>query len=188
MNTLYPIFLKPDNLKFLIIGGGFVGAEKLGFLLKSSPEAVVTVVSEEFKPVFLEIKGKNVTLIERSFRESDLGGHDIIIAATNIRSINVGIRHLAKKMNKLVNVADTPDLCDFYLGGIVTKGNIKIAISTNGRSPTLAKRLREMLEEIIPDKINELADNLYEHRKTLKMEFEEKVNYLNELTKKMKLK
>ena len=82
----------------------------------------------------------------------------------------------------MVNVADTPDLCDFYLGGIVTKGNVKIAISTNGKSPTTAKRLRQLLEEVIPEDINELVENINKYRETLKGDFEYKVETLNKLT------
>ena len=82
-----------------------------------------------------------------------------------------------------MNIADTPDLCDFYLGGIVTKGNVKIAISTNGKSPTMAKRLRQFFEELIPDDVDDLVINLNQYRKTLKTNFKHKVNVLNELTK-----
>ena len=186
MNPLYPIFLKPKNVNFLIIGGGFVAAEKLGFLIKSSPESMVKVVGTEFRPILLELKGdNNVIFIERPFEESDLIGNDIIIAATNNRETNIWIRELAKKHGKLINVADTPDLCDFYLGGIVNKGNLKIAISTNGKSPTLAKRIRQLLEDVLPEEIDDLAENLHEYRKTLKMDFEGKVAHLNELIKNM---
>ena len=71
----------------------------------------------------------------------------------------------------MVNVADTPDLCDFYMGGIVTKGNLKIAISTNGKSPTVAKRLRQWLEAVLPDEIDDLLETLRRYRKTLKRRF-----------------
>jgi len=81
-----------------------------------------------------------------------------------------------------VNVADTPDLCDFYLGGIVTKGNLKIAISTNGKSPTAAKRLRQLLEEVLPEEIDDLLDNLNAYRDTLKGDSEYKVKAMNEIT------
>jgi siroheme synthase-like protein len=79
-------------------------------------------------------------------------------------------------------VADTPDLCDFYLGSIVQKGDLKIAISTNGKSPTLAKRIKEFLNEIIPDDIQQLLDNLQTYRNTLKGDFQDKVKELNDLT------
>jgi len=82
----------------------------------------------------------------------------------------------------LINVADTPELCDFYLGSIVTKGDLKIAISTNGKSPTLSKRIREFFEAILPENIDELILNLHDYRNTLKGNFEEKVNKLNEIT------
>jgi len=81
-----------------------------------------------------------------------------------------------------VNVADNPPFCDFYMGGIVTKGNVKIAISTNGQSPTTAKRLRQFFEDVIPDNVDDLVKNLNSYRKTIKGNFEEKVSTLNRIT------
>jgi len=69
------------------------------------------------------------------------------------------------------------------MGGIVTKGNVKIAISTNGKSPTTAKRLRQFFEDVIPENIDDLVQNLNEYRKTIKGNFEERVEKLNEFTK-----
>jgi len=69
------------------------------------------------------------------------------------------------------------------MGGIVTKGNVKIAISTNGKSPTTAKRLRQFFEDVLPDNIDDLVQNLNEYRKTIKGDFEKKVEVLNEFTK-----
>ena len=103
----------------------------------------------------------------------------------NNLEINKQIYADCKANNIIVNVADTPSLCDFYLGGIVTKGNIKIAISTNGKSPTLAKRLRQFFEEVIPENIDELAENLNKFRKTIKGDFSDKVNQLNKLTERL---
>jgi len=71
------------------------------------------------------------------------------------------------------------------MGGIVTKGNVKIAISTNGKSPTAAKRLRQFFEEVLPENMNELVENLNAYRKTIKGDFEEKVNKMNDITKEM---
>ena len=99
--------------------------------------------------------------------------------------VNLQVRKEAKLRNILVNVADNPPYCDFYMGGIVSKGNLKIAISTNGKSPTLAKRLRQLFEEVIPETTDELLENLNTYRKTLKGDFEEKVDKLNELTRDM---
>lgn len=184
MNQLYPIFLKVHQLNVLLVGGGFVGTEKLSFLLKSSPNAQVTAVSKAFNEEFLEVaeNAPNVTLIHDAYHEKYLGAKHMVIAATNFPEINRQIHNEAKERYILVNVADTPELCDFYLGGIVTKGNLKIAISTNGKSPTTAKRLRQMLEEVLPEEIDDLLENLNAYRDTLKGDFEYKVKAMNEIT------
>ena len=71
------------------------------------------------------------------------------------------------------------------MGGIVTKGNVKVAISTNGKSPTTAKRLRQFFEDVIPEDVDDLVKNLNEYRKTIKGDFEQKVETLNEVTKRL---
>jgi precorrin-2 dehydrogenase/sirohydrochlorin ferrochelatase len=109
----------------------------------------------------------------------------MVIATTDNVDVNIQVYKDCKAQHKLVNVADNPPYCDFYMGGIVTKGNIKIAISTNGKSPTLAKRLRQFFEEVIPDNIDELAENLNTFRKTIKGDFSNKVTVLNKLTEKL---
>jgi len=108
-----------------------------------------------------------------------------VIATTDDLEVNIQVYNDCKKENILVNLADNPPYCDFYMGGIVTKGNVKIAISTNGKSPTTAKRLRQFFEEVIPENINDLVQNLNTYRKTIKGDFEDKVNKLNELTQEM---
>jgi len=184
MNELYPIFLKTHQLSILVVGGGYVGLEKLTFLLKSSPNSEVTLVSTDYIPeVMAIIKEKNLDYKVKPYDESDLDGHLIVIGATNDEAVNEQIYHNAKARNLLVNIADNPPLCDFYMGGIVTKGNLKLGISTNGKSPTMAKRLRQFFEEVLPETIDELLGNVYEYRKYLTGDFEEKVEHLNELTK-----
>jgi precorrin-2 dehydrogenase/sirohydrochlorin ferrochelatase len=190
MNTLYPIFLKTENFNILIVGGGFVGTEKLSFILKNSPNANITVVAKEISD---EIKSMvngqlSIVLTEKPFEKSDLENKQLAIAATADKELNKAIYRAAKEKNILINVADTPELCDFYLGSIVTKGDLKIAISTNGKSPTLSKRIREFFEDILPENINDLILNLNDYRKTLKGNFEEKVDALNEITKSFKKK
>lgn len=184
MNTLYPIFLKTENFHILIVGGGFVGTEKLSFILKNSPNANITVVAKEISS---EIKSQvsnliSVCLLQKAFEATDLENKQIVIAATADKALNESIYHAAKAKNILINVADTPELCDFYLGSIVSKGDLKIAISTNGKSPTLSKRIREFFEDVLPENIDELILNLNKYRNTLKGNFEEKVNILNEIT------
>jgi len=185
-NELYPVFLKVDTLHVLIVGGGNVALEKLTFLLKSSPGARVTMVAKKFIPQVVELaKDHHVKMISAAYQPSDLKKKQIVIATTDDLEVNIQVYNDCKKENILVNLADNPPYCDFYMGGIVTKGNVKIAISTNGKSPTTAKRLRQFFEEVIPENINDLVQNLNTYRKTIKGDFEDKVNKLNELTQEM---
>ena len=183
-NNLYPIFLKAKALHVLIIGGGNVAEEKLHFLLKSSPDAHVTIVSPMFRDGTLALATAfDVELIQEKYNKSFLEGKHLVIATTDVPEINVAVYNACKARHILVNVADNPPYCDFYMGGIVTKGHVKIAISTNGQSPTTAKRLRQFFEDVIPDDVDDLVQNLNEFRKTIKGDFEHKVQTLNEFTK-----
>jgi precorrin-2 dehydrogenase/sirohydrochlorin ferrochelatase len=185
-NNLYPIFLKTANLHVLIVGGGFVAEEKLTFLTKSSPDAKVTMVSPMFRKATRELaENYDVELIVDTYDEKYLKGNHVVVATTDIPEVNEKVYHDCRALDKLVNVADNPPYCDFYMGGIVTKGNVKIAISTNGKSPTTAKRLRQFFEEVIPEDINKMVQNLNEYRKTIKGDFEEKVDKMNEITSKL---
>ncbi|UCE92540.1 MAG: bifunctional precorrin-2 dehydrogenase/sirohydrochlorin ferrochelatase [Flavobacteriaceae bacterium] len=185
-NELYPVFLKVASLHVLIVGGGNVGLEKLTFLLKSSPSAKVTMVSKDYIPEVITLaEGHEVELIKSSYNKRYLKGKQIVIATTDNLEVNLEVHRDCKEANILVNLADNPKYCDFYMGGIVTKGNVKIAISTNGKSPTAAKRLRQFFEEILPENINDLVENLNAYRKTIKGDFEDKVSKLNDLTKEM---
>jgi len=183
MNELYPIFLKAHTLKILIVGGGFVGLEKLSFLLKSSPNATVSLISIDYNDEILQLISKHKLSYKRkAYETSDLDGYTIVIGATNFPAVNEQIYYDAKAANTLVNIADNPPFCDFYMGGIVTKGNLKLAISTNGKSPTMAKRLRQFFEATLPDNIDTLLKNLHTYRKFLKGDFEYKVDHLNQVT------
>ena len=183
-NNLYPIFLKAKALHVLIIGGGNVAEEKLHFLLKSSPDAKVTIVSPMFREGTLALANAfDVELIHDTYNNSYLKGKHLVIATTDIPEVNVEVYNDCKARHILVNVADNPPYCDFYMGGIVTKGHVKIAISTNGQSPTTAKRLRQFFEDVIPENVDDLVQNLNEFRKTIKGDFEQKVQTLNEFTK-----
>ena len=183
-NNLYPIFLKLHTLRMLLVGAGEVGYEKLSFILKSSPGAQITVVaprvSEEVRELIAQSEA--VRLLERPFLSDDLKGRDLVIAATDRPEINAYVRTEARKRGILVNVADTPELCDFYLGAIVTRGNLKVAISTNGQAPTFAKRFRQLLEAMLPEETSDLLGHLKAVRDRLTGDFASKVRQLNDLT------
>ena len=227
VNQLYPAFFRLDRLQLLVVGAGAVGEEKLRFILKSSPNASVTVVApwmgEELKQLLDEydeaaraqVRGKDeeareearrqprsagtdssvgrmdwqtpaggsVVWLAREFHPDDVLQADLVVAATDIRAVNHAVHAAAKAARRLCNIADTPELCDFYLGSIVTRGPLKVAISTNGQSPTFAKRFRQWLEaELPPLETTDLLDNLKVFRDRLTGNFAAKVRQLNAVT------
>jgi siroheme synthase-like protein len=183
-NPLFPVFLKLNELHTVLIGAGNVGLEKLNAILHNSPDARVTVIAlsilQEVHLLAAEYKG--VKIIQKSFTDSDLNNADLVIAATNDSELNNFVRQSAHERKLLINVADKPDLCDFYLSSIVQKGDLKIAISTNGKSPTIAKRLKEVLNEGLPDELDNTLQQMSELRNSLNGDFAYKVRKLNEVT------
>lgn len=183
-NTLYPIFLKLERLSLLIIGGGKIALEKLESILGNSPNTFIKLVAKEIIPEIRSLQSRfpNLTLYERAYNIYDFKDVDLAVIAVNDIVLAGQIRNLAYQQKVLVNVADKPDLCDFYLGSIVKKGSLKIAISTNGKSPTIAKRLRETFTEIIPDEMDDVLENMQNIRNQLKGDFNYKVKELNRVT------
>jgi hypothetical protein len=183
-NSLFPIFLKLEKLKVLIIGGGNVALEKLNAILENSPETEITIVAPEILSAIEQFAAQqpNVKIKKKVFFPGDLFNTDIVIAATADKELNKIIKDEARKREILINVVDTPELCDFYLGSIVNKGDLKIAVSTNGKSPTFARRLKEILNDAIPNETQLVLDNLEVVRKKLNGNFSEKIKRLNEIT------
>ncbi|PWN71482.1 ABC transporter permease [Chryseobacterium phosphatilyticum] len=183
-NSLYPIFLKLETLSLLIIGGGKVSLEKLESVLGNSPETPIKLVAKQIIPEVRSLQNQypNIILHERPYEDHDFNDADLAIIAVNDLALAGQIRDHAHQKDVLVNIADKPELCDFYLGSIVKKGNLKIAISTNGKSPTIAKRLRETFTEIIPDEMDDVLDNMQNIRNQLKGDFNDKVKELNKIT------
>ena len=173
INHLFPVFLKLEELEVLLVGAGAVGLEKLQAILHNAPATRIQVVAEVISEPVKTLAGSNpsVSLVEKMFDPNDLLGKDLVFVAVNNKETSMMICEAARERKLLVNVADTPGLCDFYLGSIVQKGSVKIAISTNGKSPTMAKRLKEILQLAIPMEINVAVDNLDKIRSRLNGNF-----------------
>jgi siroheme synthase-like protein len=184
MNKLYPIFVKLEQLDVLLVGGGNIGLEKLTSILNNSPQVKLTIVADRILPEMWEMASNSsrIRIFPRKFEMQDILGKDLVFLATDDRSLHEKIRAEARKRKILLNVADTPDLCDFYLGSIVQKGDLKIAVSTNGKSPTIAKRIKEYLNDIIPEGIQDTLDQMSRVRNTIRGDFHEKVKILNRIT------
>ena len=147
----YPVFLDMKDRKVLVVGGGFVALQKIKTLLDSG--VIVKVITKEL--IAEDIKELPVSLEIREYNENDMIGVSIVIAATNSHEVNTKIFEHSKKYNVLLNAVDDKDNCDFILGAIVNKGDITVTISTAGKSPIVAKKIR--------DKVNEMLNINYEN-------------------------
>jgi siroheme synthase-like protein len=183
-NPLFPVFLKLHSLHLLVIGGGKVGKEKLDAILANSPRSRIRLVAKEFsREVLTKVAPySNVDVIEAAFNPSHLENIDVVICAIDDPTVSEEIRVITRKAGILSNFADKPGLCDFYLGSVVQKGHVKIGISTNGKSPTLAKRLKEIIDTSLPDELNDIVGNLSAIRSTVEGDIEAKIKVLNEAT------
>ena len=183
-NNLFPIFLKLEELKLLIVGAGEIGYEKLNTVLTNSPNTRIRIVAREIKNEVedLAFQHPNIQIIQSEYNKHFLDECDLVIAAVNDIKLATRITIDAKQKGKLINAADKPSLCDFYLGSVISKGDIKIAISTNGKSPTLARRLKEFFNEALPNEIETALSNLHTIRNNITSDFKERVKKLNEIT------
>jgi precorrin-2 dehydrogenase/sirohydrochlorin ferrochelatase len=141
----YPIFLDIRNKKCVIVGGGDVAARKAERLLDCG--AKVFVISPKLMPALAELKEKNViTHIAAQYSGDSIDGAALIIGATDDEKTNAAISLDARNKGISVNIVDDPKRCDFILPALVQRGDLAIAIGTGGKSPALARHLREELE------------------------------------------
>ena len=142
----YPVSLDIKDRKCLVVGGGRVGTRKVVTLLDCG--AKVTVVSPHVRGNLIELADRGlITLEKRPYRKTDLDGKFLVIGTTDSEKLNRQISMDAEKLNMLCNIADRPEVCNFILPSIVNRGDLTISISTSGKSPALAKKLRVELEE-----------------------------------------
>jgi len=183
-NHLFPAFLKLENMKVLVVGGMMIAEEKLLAILKNSPQTSVMIVADQFSKEVLDLVKNNTNIQHqvKRFEPSDVDGYDVVFGATSLREFNTTVRIAAKDRGKLVNIADMPDLCDFYLSSVVQKGDLKIAISSNGKSPMLTIRFREYFEKLLPDDVQSILDNLQSIRANMEGDFNDKLEELKKIT------
>jgi precorrin-2 dehydrogenase/sirohydrochlorin ferrochelatase len=180
---MFPIFLKLEGRRCLVVGAGTIAEGKIRGLLQAG--ALVEVVAPRAVAQVEEWFGQGLLDWKpRSFAPSDLDGSSIVIAATPFREVNSRIFEEARSRNVLCNSVDDPENCDFYYGAIVKRGDLQIAISTNGRSPALAQRLRHELEEQFGPEYEEWLHELGSARDQMfaaKLDVEARKKLLHEL-------
>ena len=145
MSSLFPMFMKLEGRRCLVVGAGKVGEPKIGGLIDTGA-SIHVVALEATEAVHAWARAGKITLEIRPFIESDLEGAFLAVVATASRSLNESIYREAQRRRVLCNVVDVPEYCDFYYPAVVRRGDLQIAISTNGQSPSLAQKLRQQLE------------------------------------------
>ena len=146
----YPIFLKLSSRRVVIIGGGAVAARKAQSLLAAG--AHVVVVADTIDDMLIAFcQDANAELIKSRYSKDYLSGAVLAIAATNDHELNKQIYKDCQELGLLCNVVDVPELCDFFVPAVVKRGDLQIAISTNGRCPAYAALLRKKLEQNYTD-------------------------------------
>lgn len=166
-----PIFLDLKQQSCLVVGGGDIAARKAGLLLKA--QADVTIVAPKLSSSTQKlVTSQQVHWLEDRFDPSQLGQERLVIAATDDEKVNAAVYEAAKARNILVNVADSPDHCDFILASILDRSPIVVAVSSGGDSPVLARNLRARLETLIPPSYSKLGDLVGRYRDKVKHKFE----------------
>ncbi len=174
----FPAFIKLDNLKILIVGGGYIASEKLEHMLDFTKD--ISVIAPKLSAQSKEmIEINKLSFQNRVYEEGDIEGFGIVIVAVDDISVQESIYNEANEKGILCNSVDSVDYCDFIFPSYIKKGDLTIAVSTSGASPAVAKHLRRFLESIIPDSIVEFLVELKRYRKTMpkgreRMEFLDK--------------
>jgi precorrin-2 dehydrogenase / sirohydrochlorin ferrochelatase len=166
MPTLYPLFLKLKGKKCLVVGGGKVAERKVLSLLET--EATVTVVSPQLTPVLTELKEQfRITHIEQEYQVEVLDGIFLAISATDAEEVNLRVAEDCFSRNILINVVDDPEKCNFFVPAVVRRGHLSIAVSTDGKCPLLAARIRADLEKTFGPEYADLLELLEQVRTDL---------------------
>lgn len=150
--ALFPMFLKLDRRRVLVVGAGHVGESKIAGLLDQRADLRV-VAPQATARVRRWARAGKIRWAKRPFSQGDMKGVFLVVVATPSAELNDRVARLARRRNVLVNVVDDPERCDFYYPALVRRGPLSIAISTEGQSPAFAGRLRRQLEQDLPPEI-----------------------------------
>ena len=162
----FPAFIKLDNQKVLIVGGGKIAFEKLMHLLDFTKD--IELIALEFSQEMLDVIHKeNLAYETRGYKKGDLAGFAIVIVAIDDIPLQSEIFNESKHYNCLCNAVDSVNYCDFIFPSYIKKDDLTIAVSTSGASPAVAKHLRRYLQKLIPDTIGDFLREMKNLRKTL---------------------
>ena len=158
----FPLCINLEDKRFLIVGYGRIAKRKLKAISEFTSN--IKIITKELTE---EELGKGIEIVNKCFDEKDLEGMDFVITATGSREQDEAIVASCKAKGIPVNAADDREECDFFLPGIIKRGNLVVSVSTSGKSPAYSRHLREQIEDIIPDNIEKVLDIMDELRKSL---------------------
>jgi len=187
--SYFPAFIKLDNKKILIVGGGYIAYEKLDHLLDFTKD--ISVIALELSDeMSSRIKKENLKYEKRAYEVGDIKDAAVVIVAVDDIPLQAEIFKESKEYNCLCNSVDSVDYCDFIFPSYIKKDDLTIAISTSGASPAMAKHLKLYLKDLIPDSISEFLKEMKGLRKTIpkgkermKMLDEKAQNYIKSWSK-----
>jgi len=180
--SYFPAFLKLDDQKILIVGGGNIAYEKLLHLLDFTTE--IDLIAFEFSDEMLQkMQEFHLSFEQRAYEQGDIAKYAIVIIAVDDIPLQAKIFEESKQYKCLCNAVDSVDYCDFIFPSYIKKDDLTIAVSTSGASPAMAKHLRRYLQNLIPDSIGEFLKEMRNLRKTLP-KGKERMKMLDEKAKK----
>ena len=150
--SFFPMYMDMQNLKVLVVGGGYIATEKLEKLVDFTKEITIIALRVEEDARRL-IDENDLTLYQRAYKTGDIEGFDIVIVATDTVELHKAVYEESRGSRILVNSVDNTDYCDFIFPSYVQKGDLTIAFSTGGASPAFAKQIRRHFEKIIPENV-----------------------------------
>lgn len=185
--SYFPAFIKLDNKKILIVGGGKIAHEKLERLLDFTKD--IKIIAKDFSDSMISsIKNNSLLFEERVYQKGDIKEFAIVVVATDDINLQKEIFNESKKYNCLCNVVDSVEYCDFIFPSYIKKDDLTVAISTSGASPATAKYLKKYLQNLIPDSISlflkemkNLRSSLPKGKERMKMLDEKAKNYIDSL-------
>ncbi len=166
MNSYFPIGLRFDDKRVLLVGGGDISLFKFQKLVQFNP-LLIKCVSRKFHHDFLQKYDLPVEIIQKDFDFLDLEGMDIVIVAIDDANLQKRIYEECKEKKLLCNCVDLLECCDFIFPSLVKRGHISIAINSNGLLPGLSAVLRKYIDDVLPENLDEVFSNLLTLRKNL---------------------
>ncbi len=180
--ALFPLFIDLQGKKALVVGAGSVAARKIKTLLAFKPDITVIAKSVKSAEISRWAEEGKLKLFEREFKPEDVANFDLVVVAVDEIETQKKAFYECTKRGIPVNCVDVPEYCSFIFPSVIIRGELVIAITTSGRAPSVSKKLRETLEQILPVDIEKRIEEIHRIRENNNIEKNHKLNLISELT------